>query len=45
MTKHFFKALIFFILIIIIGMFGIIVLNNVDKNGTQNTDNGVQVAK
>jgi len=47
MAKHFFKALGLFIVIIILGLIGIVVINYFENNNVEitNTNNQVQVAK
>ena len=47
MVKHFFKALGLFILIIILGLIGVVVVNYFEKNNVEitNTNNQIQVAK
>jgi hypothetical protein len=47
MVKHFFKALALFLVIIVLGMAGVVLVNYFEQNGTQSasTSNGTQVAK
>jgi hypothetical protein len=47
MAKHFLKALLLFVVIIVLGMGCIVLTSVLEKNGTQttNTTNSVQVAK
>ncbi|MEK7080783.1 MAG: hypothetical protein AAB902_00055 [Patescibacteria group bacterium] len=47
LTKHFFKILMIFTMMIILGLIGIVVLKNFDQNGEQGTEasNQTPVAK
>jgi len=44
-TKHFFKILIIFITMIIIGLIGVFLVNYIDKGGNGNLLDNIGVAK